>query len=277
MKKGTTISLKGFFILIALILIFDFNASHALAEFYVIAGSRGVGTEIKSLPYTISSAGFYYIKKDLSCAAGSNGITITADNATLDLMGFSLIGPGGGLDYHGIYMSERSNVEIRNGTVTNFPQSGIYEDDAYGTGHRIIDIRARDNGDRGIYLLGKNHIIERCSVIGNDNHGIQVSYGATITGNTCYDNVNDGINASDGSTINGNTCYDNNDNGISVGTGSTVIGNTSRDNDDYGISLGGDNLVDQNTATGNGLHKDISYCASCTFGANHAPDPEPAP
>jgi len=124
-----------------------------------------------------------------------------------------------------------------------------------GTGRHSIELTKNlsVNGDKGIYLFGKNHIIERCTVIGNDNDGIQVSYGATITGNTCYDNVNDGINASDGATISGNTC---------------------RNNTDHGISLAGDNLVDQNTASGNGLHKDMSYC---TFGTNHAPDPEPVP
>ena len=105
----------------------SFFASNAWAEFYVIAGAGGrpVGTAITSLPHTISSSGFYYITKDMTCADGTYGITIGVDNVTLDLMGFSLIGAGGsGLD-NGISMDERSNVEIRNGTIRDFSRAGI--------------------------------------------------------------------------------------------------------------------------------------------------------
>ena len=79
------------------------------------AGGKPVGTEITSLPTTISSSGFYYITKNLPCVAGSHGITITADDVTLDLMGFNMIGPGGPPDiFAGIYMNGQSNVTIRN-------------------------------------------------------------------------------------------------------------------------------------------------------------------
>jgi len=119
--------LKGLVVLSAFLLLFSFSVSDASGEFYVIAGSRGSGTEIKSLPYSISSAGFYYIKKDLSCAAARHGITITADNVTLDHMEFSLAWPGGTEDYEGLYMNGRANVEIRNGTVKNSLRRSICE------------------------------------------------------------------------------------------------------------------------------------------------------
>lgn len=68
----------------------------AIADFYVIAGGgRMTGKEITSLPYTISSPGFYYITKDLTTTTHGHGIHIQADNVTIDLMGFSLIGQGG--------------------------------------------------------------------------------------------------------------------------------------------------------------------------------------
>ena len=253
MRTRNINSLKGFVILNALLLLFAFSASNAFAEFYVIAGSRGVGTQIKSLPYTISSSGFYYIAKDLSCAAGSHGITISADNVTLDLMGFSLVGPGGAGGHDGIYMNARTNVEIRNGTVRNFTWRGIHEANFEGTGHRIINIRAKDNGSSigigsGISLNGKSHIVERCTAVGNGGYGINVGAGSTVTGNTCYDNTNDGIYAYYGSTVTGNTCYSN-----------TI----------YGIHLGGNNLVDQNTAYNNGTN--MNSPAGCVFGANCAP------
>ena len=259
--------LKGLFLITALLVLLIFNASNSFADFYVIAGSRGVGTKITSMPYTIASPGFYFIAKDLSCAAGTHGITITANNVTLDLMGFSLIGPGGSSFYNGIHMDGRANVEIRNGTVRNFGHRGIGEVDAAGTGHRIINIRVNDNHERGIYLSGRSHLVEKCTAV-NNGYGIFVRYGSVVTGNTCYSNDNSGIAVSFGSTVTGNTCYNNGGSGISVST-STVIGNTSYDNSSYGIYLDGNCLVDQNTAYSNA--NNMNTCGTCTFGTNHAP------
>jgi len=184
------------------------SASDASGEFYVIAGSRGVGTKITSLPYTISSPGFYYISKDLT-ATGSNGITINANDVTLDLMGFSLIGPGGTGGYKGIYMSGRSNVEIRNGTVRNFPTKGIYEGSTGAAGHRILNIRARHNGSYGIDLSGISHTVKGCTAVGNGFNGIYAGSGSTVTGNTCRANTDYGIYLSESNLVDQNTATSN--------------------------------------------------------------------
>lgn len=283
-------SFKYIFWLSSLIVLLSFNASNTFADFYVVAGSRGVGIKINALPYTITSSGFYYIAKDLSCAAGSHGITITADNVTLDLMGFSLIGPGGALINNGVYLNSRINVEIRNGTIRNFPYDGIHEGSVIGTGHRIINIRAIDNQSKGIMLGSKNNLVERCTVLRNgsdgiyvyigsivknntcygNEYGIRAAAGSIVTQNTCYNNSADGIYVYNGSSVSFNTCYDNSSNGIYAYVGSTVIGNTCYDNGTYGISLFGSSLVDQNTAYYN-TTANIKSCPSCTFGTNHAP------
>ena len=259
-------SLKGLFLLSSLLFILTFSASNTFADFYVIAGSRGVGTKITALPYTIASPGFYFIAKDLSCLTGNHGITITADNVTLDLMGFSLIGPGGSGSHHGIFMNLIANVEIRNGTVRDFNSRGIYEFSHDAIGHRIINVRVKDNYSYGIGLEGYSHLVEKCTAVCNSSVGIYAMNGSTITGNTCYNNTNHGIYTGYGSTVAGNTCYANGDDGIYAGYGSTVIGNTCRSNTNHGISLQGSNFVDQNTATSNGT--DISACGTCIFGTN---------
>ncbi len=292
MNHGKNQSVKILFIFSALLSFFVFAVPEVSAEFYVIAGSRGVGTEIKSLPYTISSPGFYYITKDLSCAAGVHGITITADNVTVDLMGFSLVGPGGTGYFDGIYMWGRTNVEIRNGTVRQFQHYGIGDCSSLGTSHRIINIRVRNNGDPGIYLLGKSHLVKDCTAMENGDHGIYAGSGSTVTGNTCYNNDNVGITtngsatvtgntcynndrigifAGAGSTVTGNTCYDNRDHGILAGAGSTVTDNTCRSNTDHGIYLCGNNFVDRNTATSN-AGGNMNAPASCTIRDNHTPE-----
>lgn len=211
------------------------------------------GTEITSLPYTITSSGLYFITKDLTLSPSTNhGILIAADNVTLDLMGFSLIGPGssypaGGF---GINLTGRSNIEIRNGTVTNFGSKAIAENSGYQSGadcNRIINIRAIDNRS-GIILNNFGNRVEKCTVKRvTSGSAIYAGYGSTVKGNVCFLNWNDGIQA---------------------GLGSTIIGNTVSDNGGYGLRLYS-SFADQNTSYSNTLG---SYtCSSCTLGNNYLP------
>ncbi|MBU4448351.1 MAG: hypothetical protein KKD99_07175, partial [Proteobacteria bacterium] len=62
----------------------------------------GVGTKITSVPYTISSPGFYYLGGNLTYSGTGSAISVDADNVTLDLMGFSLTGAGKSISNCGI-------------------------------------------------------------------------------------------------------------------------------------------------------------------------------
>jgi parallel beta-helix repeat protein len=252
---------------------------------------------ISSLPCTISTSGSYYLTGDLT--ATGTGIIVNADNVTIDLMGYSLIGPDSGMNY-GIYMIGRNNVEVRNGTVRDFGWNGIgiYEaSTTAGKGHRVIAVRAVSNGYRGIYLVGDGHLVKDCTAVGNGYYGIYVGTGCTVTGNTasnnqsygittyrgctvtgnttCY-NQNYGIYGGIGCTVTGNTAYNNQGHGIFANPGCTVTGNTAYYNQYHGIALGGNNLVDQNTAYvnnqsgGSYVNMDLTR-TDCTYGVNHAP------
>ena len=72
--------------------------------------------------YVISKSGSYYLTGNRLC--NSTGIIVEANNVTIDLCGFSLIGNNTG---SGIYMTDRTNIEIRNGTICNF-YYGINDD-----------------------------------------------------------------------------------------------------------------------------------------------------
>ncbi|MHC4244226.1 MAG: right-handed parallel beta-helix repeat-containing protein [Planctomycetota bacterium] len=225
-------------------------------------------TPIFKLPYTISAAGSYYLVKNLT--SDTNGIVVDANNVTIDLAGFRIIGPGSGINY-GIYMNGLRNVEIRNGTVQGFTGTyqqggGIFE--ANGTGHRVVGVRAVSNG-RGIVVKGSGHLIKDCSVIENMSYGIHVGKSSTVTGNTCYGNHDRGISAYGSCTVAGNTCCDNGNQGIlcdgsgastvtgntcwrnwigiQVLDGSTVIGNTASNNEHSGIHVRRGCLVRNNT------------------------------
>ena len=213
----------------------------------------------------ISQRGSYYLTGDRFCS--ERGIKIDSDNVTIDLMGYSLIGTGSGLE-DGIYISSGENVEIRNGTVRGFSKYGIYGFGSVSKNYRIINIRATSNGQGGIYLLGSSHLVKDCMVCDNGAsavdsvYGIYTSTGATLTGNTVNNNGASamqnvyGIRAGFGSVVTGNTaCYN----------GDSAIGK-----DVYGIYLIGNALVDQNTAYGNG-GTNMSSPTNCTFGVNRAP------
>ena len=259
--------MKRTILLGAMVLGFILVANIAFGNFYVIpTRPRIAGTEIKSLPYTISSSGFYFITRDLTSTG--DGITVNANDVTIDLMGFSLIGPGSGTGT-GIYMSDRANVEVRNGTVRNFGDCGIHEYSYNGKNHRIIGVRASGNGWAGIRLCGSGHLVKDCTASDNNYSGIYARYGCTVTGNTAYSNQIDGINASYGCILTGNTALNNQNYGIYAGNGSTVTGNAARDNK-YGIYPYKDCFVHENTATNN-TSDNISACGTCTFGTNHAP------
>lgn len=202
------------------------------------------------LPLTITEPNSYYLAENINFTDdANNAITIEANDVTIDLMGYTLKGPGSGTGY-GIYMNGRSNMEIRNGTVRNFGSHGIYEPDwENGKGHRVISVRAVSNVDSGIYISGPGLLVKDCTAGGNGR---------------------DGIYAPDARcTMTGNTCYNNGRYGISAGTGSTVIGNIAYGNTSWGIFLGAYCLVDQNTAYGNGAS--INYGDNCVIGLNVAP------
>ena len=249
--------LKGLFLLNVTLLLLFFNTSIVFADFYVIAGSRGVGTKITSLPYTIASPGFYYITQDLSIS-NANGINITADNVTLDLMGFSLMGAGVSSGFHGVYMGGRTNVEIRNGTIRNFGASGITDLGPLARGHRIINMRILNNKLHGIGIDGSGHLIERCTVIGNENFGIWVNRACTVIGNISNNNGGIGITGDEGGCIiTGNTCEFNGSHGIAAYSDSIITGNTSYNNALDGIRATNGVTITNNTCSANdgtGIH-----------------------
>ncbi len=223
----------------------------------IAAASDEVRTPISSLPFDISTSGSYYLTGNQTSTG--NGINVSADNVTMDFNGFKITGPGktSGVGI-GINMVGRTNVEIKNGTVTQFGYAGIqeYSGSLPGTGkrHRILNMRVTDNGGDGLYLAGSNFYISGNTVSGNGTAGI--------------------FAAGTGSIIIGNTVADNADNGLGVTTGCAVKNNTAYHNGHYGIQVGNESLVEGNVAISNntaGGYANMDTCATCTMSLNHAP------
>ncbi len=193
---------------------------------------------------TIISSGSYYVTADLS--ATGHCIEVTADNVTIDLMGFTLIGDGLGADY-GVSINNVSNVEVKNGTVTNFSY-GIRAHHSSGTknSNRMINVRAVANTDYGIALSGYGNLVKDCTASENGT-GISTGQGSTVINNTAYNNQGIGIIADQASTVTINTVSYNQGTGIHASSFSTVTNNTVFYNELYGISVNGGSTVIGNT------------------------------
>ena len=210
---------------------------------------------------TIAQSGSYLQINDLPGPAGLNAdngcLVIAADDVVLDLGGFSLVGNGmgSGMLASGIFMDDRKNVVIRNGTIRNFGGNGVREDSDFGLAknHQVSGLRVLDNGARAIALSGDNHQVTDCFVSGNDG-GIVAGNFARLVGNIALDNsaLDSGIAAQSASTITGNRSVGNGI-GISPGSGSTVSGNTVTDNAIFGIIASSNSTVTGNTASDNAV------------------------
>ena len=226
------------------------------------------------IPKTIDTSGSYYLTEDVT-AAGT-AITINVDDVTIDLAGFSLIGPSSGTTNYGVYLSGRKNVEIRNGTIRNF-YYGINEEFS-GQSHRVIDVRAISNRRDGIYLNGNGHLVKNCMAYDNGAshpatssvYGIRVGNGSIVADSTANYNGNStgssayGIHTGNGCTVTGNTAILNGNSaggsaaGIYTGIGCTVTGNTASTNGHwtngttYGIRSSSGCTVTNNSAYDNG-------------------------
>lgn len=239
------------------------------------------GSDTAANTYWISESGSYYLTGNR--LAGGMGIYVNADDVTIDLNGFTLEGSDGN---YGIYMYNRSNVEIRNGTVKNF-HYGIAEVSGSGNGHKVVNVSSIGNAAYGIYLLCYDCTVSDCYVYDNGYlaesgvYGIYVSNNGKVLNNTLHNNGNAAaagnnvncIYAGSNSIVSGNNVYDNGQmseagvRGITTGSNSRICNNTVSSNGDsaadsvyciytyYGSDISG------NTLSGNGYQAEGDvYC-----------------
>ncbi|MCK4999914.1 MAG: hypothetical protein KAS23_10270, partial [Anaerohalosphaera sp.] len=259
---------------------------------YLIADDNHVNILLCEVPESIDWPAMVTLSGSLE--SSGNGITVTADDVTIDLAGHTLKGDSG--TGYGIYMDERNNVEVRNGTIREF-KYGIYEADLASRNHRIINVRSVFNSEGGIVIDGEGHFVKDCSGSNNgtsatnDVYGIKTGYACTIINSTAHYNgysatgdgtIVYGIKTGNGSTVTGNLSRNNGKSsssdvyGMWIRNGCTVIGNTVYSNGklstgtSYGIFLGPYCLVDKNASYSN-EGTNMNNPGSCAFGLNIAP------
>lgn len=236
-------------------------------------------TPLATLPVTLTNAGSYYLTTNLVGAPGQNGITINADQVTLDLNGFALLGAGGSLNaLHA--PAARRNIVVRNGTIRGWAQAAVALTNSTGVVLEHLRVEANGSG----LLAGDQSVVRSCVVIGNTNlAGIRVGHGAVVEDCLVISNAfqgvlagdraqvrrcsalangrvgNDGIATGRGALVEQCVASDNGDpngsqgGGIAVEEGSTVIGCTTMSNAVEGIFASFDSVVRDSASRGNGV------------------------
>ncbi len=170
--------------------------------------------------YVISEPGSYYLTGNIVGEPNKCGIALTANNVTVDLMGFGLIGVPGSLD--GICVQYREtdeplpieevsfNFSIRNGTICKWGGNGI---DAYD-----MFLTIEGGVVEGKILVHSNSELLNVSVNGNAEMG--------FSGRNCYTHMEDvsfcnnggnGVNAYNAYlTIEGIDAHNNDGHGLCV-------------------------------------------------------------
>lgn len=238
-------------------------------------------TPIESLPYVISNPGSYYLARSLQfTAASGDAISITSDNVTLDLNGFTL-SSSAGVTGHAIKVGDnRNNIAIKNGNVagnTTVTLSGSSPNQTW-----VVNAAGFQMGVNAESNVWRNMTVQDLQVSGCRNTGIHALYGA-VTRSTVSQNGGAGINAKEGGfTIQAGSATDcsarfNGGGGILAGSVSnsttnfnggggtfatTVTGSTATSNGGDGILAFGS--VTSCTATGNDTSPGTYYDLNAT-------------
>lgn len=237
-------------------------------------GRFGPRSEIDDLPFTITTPGSYYLTKNLTGMSGQDGITIAADNVTVDLNGFEVRGAAGSGSGVTVPLPEITTVAVKNGTVINWGNNGINLSNASAS--QIIRIRTQSNGSTGI-VVGKTTTVVGCTSTLNGSNGIATTtWGASLLDCVASNNTSRGISATSGATlISRCVASGNGTSGISTADGCTISHCIASNNGDRGISVDNGCVVTGCTTTGNTSHG-IAHCDSaiisnascCNTGAN---------
>jgi hypothetical protein len=157
---------------------------------------------ITSVPFTIINPGSYYLTGNLgnqtyyilsghileleNTLAGTNAITILANNVTVDLSGYTLTGIAGSASAtNGIYIGAITNVTICNGSIADFG-NGVNAPGGV-VNARVTGLTVSDCVYDGIFLgfYSSPLLVESCMVNNMGSYGIIAGQVCNSTAQNC--------------------------------------------------------------------------------------------
>ena len=135
--------------------------------------------------FAIINSGSYYLTTNIVGVSGKDGIDIEANNVTLDLSGFSLLGGPGSPSSCGIQiLTGYANVTVRNGTVSGWGNTAV---NSYARDATFDSLNVSSN-QFGLFVYGPS-VIRDCTASGNQYTGFgDVANGCFIFDNICVGN-----------------------------------------------------------------------------------------
>ncbi len=165
-----------------------------------VSASASGPTKLKqpsSFPLVISKSGSYVLASDITVpSANTTAISVQADNVTIDLNGFSILGPGTSGSGNGIDVPGGQNTAVLNGSVQGMGNNGLSLN-----GGRIDGVRALRNGGDGIDC-GQAGVVSNSIATLNGRNGIDCHAGGVVSNSIAQSN---GFAASGGDGISGAT------------------------------------------------------------------------
>lgn len=185
-----------------------------------------------------------------STHATTNGITVTANDVTIDLAGHSLVGPGatGG---HGIEQrSGLSGLRVMNGMIRNWRNSNVHAIDASSGTHAFFESVQSVSNAYGL-AGGPGTLFSRCqAVTALDGNGFEGGAGSIFT--DCNSRqCSRGFYADEGSSFINCSAYTNEHDGYYVSGGCSLKGCSATRNSGSGFWVGRGSVVAQCAAYGN--------------------------
>lgn len=203
-----------------------------------ISGSPCSPTPITSLPFTISVPGSYCLTQN-AIPIGVVGITIMADNVTLDLNNYTITGATDGV------LSQGNNIIIKNGRI-NSSANGI-EINAGGV-VTLENLQIYNCTNASIDVSGVNTILlDSCETF-SSVVGINVSSANNVLIQNCWshDNISNGVLVN---SCNDVVCQNSEivSNGLGINIDSSAVcvieNNNIFDNDNQGIYSTGSTII----------------------------------
>jgi|SRR5687768_10362852 len=219
--------------------------------------------------FIISQPGSYYFTGNVTGESGKHGISIQANDVTLDLNGFALVSGGGGA-FRGVNVpAAQTGFSIRNGSVRGWTDGGVRAEAAVtlaeklhlsanvgarglavGNGSIVRDCVSTGNGT-GFYCPDRTQM-SHCIATVNTGTGFDCTSFVTIIDCTSSRNGGTGIVAGVSSNVVRCNASRNDQFGISTGEGCTIASCIAGSNQSNGIVLGGGGTVQGCTTRANG-------------------------
>ena len=187
--------------------------------------------------FIISAPGSYYLTGNIAVAPGTHGISIQANDVTLDLNGFALISGGGAFIGVNVPVAQ-SGFCIRNGSVRGWGGGGVQAAAAVTLAEKL---RLSDNVGAIGLAVGNGSMIKDCVASGNAT-GFSAADRTQIS--NCISTVNTGVgfNCASYVTLLDCTSSRNGRNGIVVLASCSVIRCNASRNISLNGSLGGSGI-----------------------------------